>query len=155
MVDEVEPQANDEHEPFSDADAELLRREFEAGNYDSLKITVACCNERKQPLPTWTHELVLDAIIYAFDHGGAKGRGRGGGNAARTRQFNRSFFRYWMVKHWLDERDKCGGRTRDEVFKQASESLKGTDAYLSPDGLRSWWESKGGNRWLETTDMGR
>lgn len=121
-------------EPIDPAVAELAakelescRRFFELGDTSRIPLAVKWCITGGLPLPDWLAPDVEAAAEFFFREGGANGRGKRGGNAARYRRQRIDRYRHQIALHELARRDIVGGN-RDDAFERARERLVGTFA---------------------------
>ena len=122
--------------PVADAEIEQSRKMFELGDYRRAIHALRWCTSWDVPLPPWLAAEVLDAMMFYFKKGGAKGkRGRGGGHAKRLDASKKHMERYRIVA-----REIAKGCDKEEAYRRAHELLKGAQSQAEPRQMRDSYE---------------
>jgi hypothetical protein len=114
-------------DPPTDAEAEQLRKDYEAGDFIALHEAFMRFGAHGLPLPGWVFIEVSKALEQAWvRRGGSKGQGRTGGYKARTDSALLHLVRHAVAEEHLIARGTEGGpKNRDEAFQRASVELRG------------------------------
>lgn len=106
-------------------DIRLLHERWREGDFTAAMEAFALTAWRREAVPEWLTQPVLDALAFAFEHGGAKGRGRGGGFRVQSGLATKHKMR-WDAAIFAQREGDRG------MWERASALLLGTFAFGTP-----------------------
>ncbi len=113
-----------------DRDMYLARckRQWEQDHYyPAAGYAVLFCTYNKLPLPAWLADVVNQAMLTAFEHGGRTTNRRQGGYTRQARRLEVHRHRWATVRMYKQQE-----MTDEEAFERASKDLRGSAAQGEP-----------------------